>query len=49
MKRSKTCFIHTEAERQTIFAGFKSWIGNWKVNRWSDIIREELNTIRVKY
>ncbi len=39
----------TEEERQKNLAIFKEWIGNWTLKRWSDISKEELDKIKVKY
>jgi len=39
----------TKAERRANLASFKSRVGNWNIKRWSDITRDELNDIKVKY
>ncbi|MDD5285764.1 MAG: cytochrome C [Desulfuromonadaceae bacterium] len=39
----------TEAERKANLDIFKRWVGNWNLNRWKDITKEELNTLKIKY
>ncbi len=39
----------TEEERQKNLQLFKAWVGNWTLKRWSEITKEELNGIKVKY
>jgi len=39
----------TEAERKANLNTFKAWVGNWNIKRWSDLTRDELNDIKVKY
>lgn len=38
-----------EQERQTNLALFKAWIGNWNLKRWTDVSKDELNGVKVKY
>jgi len=38
-----------EQERQANLALFKKWVGNWNLKRWSDLSKEELTGIKVKY
>lgn len=38
-----------DAERKANLAIFKGWVGNWNVKRWSEITKEELNSIKAKY
>jgi hypothetical protein len=39
----------TEEERQKNLGLFKEWVGNWTLKRWSEITKEEMNGIKVKY
>lgn len=39
----------TEEERQRNLKIFKEWVGNWVVNRWPEVTKEELNGIKVRY
>lgn len=39
----------TEEERQRNLKLFKEWVGNWVVNRWPEVTKEELNGIKVKH
>ncbi|OQX18135.1 MAG: cytochrome C [Desulfobulbaceae bacterium A2] len=39
----------TEAERQANLALFKGWVGNWNAKRWSDLTKEELGALQIKY
>lgn len=39
----------SDAERKANLAIFKAWVGSWNVKRWSDISKEELNSVKVKY
>ncbi len=39
----------TEEERQKNLKLFKEWVGTWTLKRWSEITKEELNRIKVKY
>ena len=39
----------TEEERQKNLSLFKGWVGNWTLKRWSEVTKEELNGIKVKY
>ncbi len=38
-----------ETERKANLDVFKAWVGNWNTKRWSDVSKEELNTLKVKY
>lgn len=38
-----------EDERQKNLALFKEWVGNWTLKRWSEITKEEMNSITVRY
>jgi hypothetical protein len=37
----------TEEERQQNLKLFKDWVGNWTLNRWKDITKEEMGGIKV--
>ena len=39
----------SEEERQKNFKLFKEWVGNWTLKRWTEITKEELNGIKVRY
>lgn len=39
----------TEEERQRNLSLFKQWIGNWTLNRWKDISKEDMGGIKVNY
>lgn len=39
----------TEEERKKNLALFKSWVGNWTMERWADITKEDMNGIKIKY
>lgn len=39
----------TEEERQKNLKVFKKWVGNWILKKWSEITKEELDGIKVKY
>jgi len=39
----------TEDERQKNLQLFKAWVGNWTLKRWTDITKEDMNGIKVKY
>jgi hypothetical protein len=38
-----------DEERQRNLKIFKEWVGNWTLKRWSDITKEELDGMKVKY
>lgn len=38
-----------EQERQTNLALFKKWVGAWNLKRWTDLSKDELNSVKVKY
>lgn len=38
-----------EEERQKNLAAFKSWVGNWSLKRWTEISKEDMDGIKVKY
>jgi len=38
-----------EQERQTNLALFRKWVGNWNLKRWSDVSKDELTGLKVKY
>ena len=39
----------SEEERQKNLALFKEWIGNWNLNKWPDVTKEEMNGLKVRY
>ena len=39
----------TEEERQKNLSMFRSWVGNWNLRKWSDVTKEEMNGLKVKY
>lgn len=38
-----------EQERQINLSLFKKWIGNWNMQRWADLSKDELSGVKVKY
>jgi hypothetical protein len=38
-----------DAERQRNLKLFRAWVGNWVLKRFSDLTKEDLNGIKVKY
>lgn len=38
-----------EQERQANLALFKKWVGAWNLKRWTDLSKDELNSVKVKY
>ena len=39
----------SEEERQKNLILFKEWIGNWNLNKWLEVTKEEMNGLKVKY
>jgi len=39
----------TEEQRQQNLNLFKVWVGNWIIKEWSDITKEEINTMKLMY
>jgi hypothetical protein len=39
----------TEEERQNNLKLFKSWVGHWTLNEWSDIGKEEINQMKLTF
>jgi len=39
----------TEDDRQKNLKLFKEWIGNWATKKWSEITKEEMDGIKVRY
>ncbi|MGC8872694.1 MAG: hypothetical protein ACP5QC_07490 [Caldimicrobium sp.] len=39
----------SEEERQKNLKLFKEWVGNWILKRWTEITKEEMNSIKVRY
>lgn len=39
----------TEEERQKNLELFKKWVGNWTLNKWKEITKEDMEKIKVKY
>ena len=39
----------SEEERQKNLVLFKEWIGNWNLNKWLEVTKEEMNGLKVKY
>lgn len=39
----------TDTERKANLEMFKSWVGNWNLKRGKDVIKEELNSLKIKF
>lgn len=39
----------TEEERQVNLSVFKQWVGNWNLKRWSDVVKDDVTGLQVKY
>lgn len=40
---------NTKEERQQNLSLFKAWIGNWSLNRWSDVSKDYLSSMKLTY
>lgn len=38
-----------DQERQANLALFKKWVGNWNLERWAEVSRDDLNGIKIRY
>ena len=38
-----------DEERQKNLMSFREWVGNWTLERWPEITKEEMNGIKVRY
>lgn len=39
----------TDEERQKNLALFKEWVGSWNLKRWTEVTKEDLNGLKIKY
>ncbi len=39
----------SETERQKNLGLFKAWVGNWTLNRWKDVTKDDLGAVLVPY
>jgi hypothetical protein len=39
----------SEEERQKNLVLFKEWIGNWNLKKWPDVVKEEMDGLKVRY
>jgi len=39
----------SEEERQKNLVLFKEWMGNWNLKKWPDVVKEEMDGLKVRY